>query len=62
MIQFNINFVVVFTLSRGELCLIDWKTSRKQKPTLKDCFDYPLQVVAYAGAVNQNRKMFSFKV
>lgn len=37
---------------KGTLCLIDWKTSNKPKPTLADCYDYPLQAVAYAGAVN----------
>ena len=32
--------------------MIEWKTSRKQKSTLKACYDYPLQAVAYAGALN----------
>lgn len=39
---------------QGQLCLIDWKTARRLKPTLADCYDYPLQAVAYAGAVNQD--------
>lgn len=39
---------------QGELCLIDWKTSNRLKPSLADCYDYPLQAVAYAGAVNQD--------
>lgn len=32
--------------------MIEWKTSRKQKATLKSLYDYPLQAVAYAGALN----------
>ena len=39
---------------QGHLCLIDWKTSSRLKPTLADCYDYPLQAVAYAGAINQD--------
>ena len=39
---------------RGRLCLIDWKTSTRLKPSLADCYDYPLQAVAYAGAINQD--------
>ncbi len=39
------------------LCLIDWKTARKPKPSLADCFDYPLQMAAYAGAINQDPKL-----
>ena len=42
---------------KGTLCLIDWKTSNKPKPTLADCYDYPLQAVAYAGAVNQDPRL-----
>lgn len=37
---------------QGKLCVIDWKTSGKKRTTLKDCFSYPHQIVAYAGAVN----------
>lgn len=37
---------------KGALRVIDWKTSAKHKTNLKDCFSYPQQVVAYAGAVN----------
>ncbi len=39
---------------KGTLCLIDWKTSNKPKSSLADCYDYPLQAVAYAGAINQD--------
>ncbi len=42
------------TLYRGALSVIDWKTSSKPKPTLSDCFTYPLQAAAYAGAINQD--------
>ncbi|XP_072032487.1 mitochondrial genome maintenance exonuclease 1-like [Amphiura filiformis] len=37
---------------KDQLCVIEWKTSRKPKSTLKQCYEYPLQVVAYAGALN----------
>lgn len=34
------------------LCLIDWKTSKKQKANIKWTYDNPLQLVAYLGAYN----------
>ena len=37
---------------KGKQSVIDWKTSAKHKTNLKDCYSYPQQVVAYAGAVN----------
>lgn len=37
---------------KGTLSVIDWKTSAKHKSNLKDCYSYPQQIVAYAGAVN----------
>ena len=40
---------------RGTLCLIEWKTSKKPKDSLDSCYDYPLQVAAYAGAYNSTR-------
>ncbi|XP_078349576.1 mitochondrial genome maintenance exonuclease 1-like [Oculina patagonica] len=36
----------------GVPCVIEWKTSQKPRPTLETCYDAPLQVVAYAGAIN----------
>lgn len=39
---------------RDEVCVIDWKTSLKPRPTLKDIHDYPLQSIAYAGAINDD--------
>ena len=46
---------------RDEVCVIDWKTSHKLRPTLKDIYDYPLQTIAYAGAINDD-KNYSFNV
>lgn len=37
---------------KGELVVIDWKTSSKIKSSLSDLYDEPLQTAAYAGAVN----------
>ncbi|XP_059157293.1 uncharacterized protein LOC131941794 [Physella acuta] len=34
------------------LCVIDWKTSKKPRTTLKQTYDDPLQIVSYMGAVN----------
>ncbi|EDO43044.1 predicted protein [Nematostella vectensis] len=44
----------MLALFRGVPCIIEWKTSERPKPTLQDCYEYPLQVVAYAGAVNSS--------
>ncbi len=37
---------------KGEKRIVDWKTSRRRKTTLRDLYDYPLQLAAYVGAVH----------
>ena len=41
---------------RGVWCAIDWKTSRRPRPKLRDMYDGPLQVCAYMGAINQDQR------
>eukprot|EP00118_Oscarella_pearsei_P007034 m.33190 g.33190 ORF g.33190 m.33190 type:complete len:280 (+) comp31769_c0_seq2:37-876(+) len=48
-------------LYRNNPCLIEWKTSDRLRPTLAQCYDFPLQAAAYAGAVNEDTA-YPFKV
>lgn len=47
-------FLDMLALYKGIPCLIEWKTSEKPKESLKECHDFPLQVAAYAGAINSS--------
>ena len=38
----------------GNPCIIEWKTSQRRKTSLADCGEYPMQMMAYAGAVNSD--------
>lgn len=42
--------------SKARLVLIDWKTSQKPKESLRSTFDNPLQIAAYVGAFNHDKR------
>lgn len=42
---------------RGKTCVIDWKTSKKPKPDIRQCFDNPIQLAAYLGAYNSHASL-----
>ena len=52
---------MVSCLFRDTICLIDWKTSKKQKASLRYTYDNPLQVAAYLGAYNADPKYKDMK-
>lgn len=37
--------------------MIDWKTSKKPKRDIRQCFDNPLQLAAYLGAYNSHTSL-----
>ena len=41
---------------KGDLCVIDWKTSKKKRKSLLQCYDDPVQIAAYTGAYNYTYK------
>ena len=46
---------------KGDLCLIDWKTSEKNKAELRDLYDIPVQLSAYLGAFFNDPKHDSLR-
>lgn len=46
----------------GVPCLCEWKTADKPKGSIERLFDYPLQLTAYLGAVNQYYQDYGVKL
>ena len=44
---------------QGVPCVIEWKTSKRSKPSIHDTFDNPLQLVAYMAAYNESSLLSS---
>ncbi len=47
---------------KGTPCVCEWKTADKPKGSVERLFDYPLQLTAYLGAVNQYYQDYSVKL
>ncbi|XP_012143750.2 mitochondrial genome maintenance exonuclease 1 isoform X1 [Megachile rotundata] len=40
----------------NDVCVIDWKTSKKPKTKLRETYDAPVQLAAYIGAINASQQ------
>lgn len=47
---------------RGIPCVCEWKTADKPKNTVDRLYDYPLQLTAYMGGVNQSYQDYDIKI
>lgn len=47
---------------RGIPCICDWKTADTPKGSVDRLYDYPIQLAAYAGAVNQSYQEYAIEV
>lgn len=47
---------------RGILCVCDWKTADKPKRYKSHLYDYPVQLAAYAGAINRQYEQHGIRV
>jgi len=47
---------------KGIPCVCEWKTADKSKGSVERLFDYPLQLAAYLGAVNQYYQDYGVKL
>ena len=45
---------VMYSKKRKQLIILDWKTSKRPKTTLQSTYENPLQLAAYAGALNHD--------
>lgn len=47
---------------KGVPCICEWKTADKPKESVERLYDYPLQLVAYWGAVNHSYQEYGIKL
>ncbi|OLP16062.1 exonuclease [Leptolyngbya sp. 'hensonii'] len=47
---------------QGTPCICEWKTADRPKESWEGLYDYPLQVVAYCGAVNHSYQNYGLQV